>query len=403
MGPTSFDSYGDIARLEQLLDEHYQCTTLDPAKLPLLGGQIWELVRQADLDRDLGVQERPDNFPGFLLHIDGYLCELKDAQIRDGLHTLGQVPGGEQMVGLLSSLTRLDTGNAPSRRRAMAEALGLDYAGLLAEPGRPLETPQPPHLYRIFGSKPGTYGAGILPVLDERNWETVQDLAEVYTAWGGYAYTRQEFGVHARDEFRRRFSQIVVAAKNQDNREHDIFESDDYMQYYRGMIATVRALTGRNPQQFFGDSSDPSRARVRKLEESTLEIIKELTGDESVTWVFGGGGVVSENTSKGIREPEVSNGYATIEADNWHFHVKLDDVTGIQFVEAESHGDLISYYVRFSNDKEETLLRGYFPNPYLDDDYQRAEFQHGKFQRFAEMRGRYVGSEGIVFVKHPRS
>ena len=136
--------------------------------------------------------------------------------------------------------------------------------------------------------------------------------------------------------------------------------------------------------------------------ESTLEIIKELTLDESVMWVVGGGGVVSENTSKGIREPEVANGYATIEAENWHFHVKLDDVTGIQFVEAESHGDLISYYVRFSNDAEETMLRGYFPNPYLDDDSKRTDFQPGKFQRFAEMRDRYVGSEGIVFVKRPR-
>ncbi len=138
--------------------------------------------------------------------------------------------------------------------------------------------------------------------------------------------------------------------------------------------------------------------------ESTLQIIKELTRDEAVMWVVGGGGVVSENNSKGIKEPEVSGGYATIEADNWHFHVKLDDVSGIQFVEAESHGDLISFYVRFSNDKEETLLRGYFPNPYLDDNYQRTEFQPEKFQRFEEMRDRYVGHEEIVFVqRRPQS
>jgi cobaltochelatase CobN len=131
-----------------------------------------------------------------------------------------------------------------------------------------------PSLYRIFGSKPGTYGAGILAAIDERNWENVQDLAEVYTAWGGYAYTRQDFGVHARDQFRRRFGQIVVAAKNQDNREHDIFDSDDYMQYHGGMIATVRALTGKNPQQFFGDSSDPTRARVRKLEDEARRVFR---------------------------------------------------------------------------------------------------------------------------------
>ena len=129
-------------------------------------------------------------------------------------------------------------------------------------------------LYRIFGSKPGTYGAGILAAIDERNWETVEDLAEVYTAWGGYAYTQEDFGVNARPQFRQRFGQIVIAAKNQDNREHDLFDSDDYMQYHGGMIATVRALTGRNPRQFFGDSADPSRARVRDLQDEARRVFR---------------------------------------------------------------------------------------------------------------------------------
>jgi cobaltochelatase CobN len=129
-------------------------------------------------------------------------------------------------------------------------------------------------LYRIFGSKPGSYGAGILQALDERNWDTVQDLAEVYAAWGGYAYTQQEHGVSAQKEFKRRFSQIVVAAKNQDNREHDIFDSDDYMQYHGGMIATVRALTGKNPRQFLGDSSDPSRPRQRDLQDEARRVFR---------------------------------------------------------------------------------------------------------------------------------
>ena len=133
--------------------------------------------------------------------------------------------------------------------------------------------------------------------------------------------------------------------------------------------------------------------------ESTVEIINELAKDEEIMWVVGGGAVVSENHSKGIKEPEVSGDYVTVEADNWHFHLGIDQVTGIQFVEAESHGDLVSFYVRFSNDNEETLLRGYFPNPYLDSHNNRAEFQPQKFRAFEEMRERYVGHEGIVFVK----
>ena len=129
-------------------------------------------------------------------------------------------------------------------------------------------------LFRIFGSKPGSYGAGILPLLDEQNWSSVQDLAEVYTAWGGYAYTQKTFGIEAKNEMRSRFSQIVIAAKNQDNREHDIFDSDDYMQYHGGMIATVRALTGKNPSQFFGDSSNPSRVKTRDLQDESRRVFR---------------------------------------------------------------------------------------------------------------------------------
>ena len=119
----------------------------------------------------------------------------------------------------------------------------------------------------IFGSEPGTYGTGILPVLDQRNWETIQDLAQVYTAWGGYAYTQQEFDINAREQFRLRFSHIVIAANNQDDRQHVVFDSDDYIQYHSGMIANIRALTGPNPRRFFGDRSDRSRSRARDLQD----------------------------------------------------------------------------------------------------------------------------------------
>ena len=137
--------------------------------------------------------------------------------------------------------------------------------------------------------------------------------------------------------------------------------------------------------------------------EITLELLRELTKDDKKTWVIGGSKVSSENSSKGIKEPEVSGNYVTVEADNWHFHLALDLVTGIQFVEAESHGDMLSYYVRFSGpDYEDTLVRSYFSNPNLDDAEKRTEFQPEKLKVFEEFRDRYVGREGIVFVKRPR-
>ena len=137
--------------------------------------------------------------------------------------------------------------------------------------------------------------------------------------------------------------------------------------------------------------------------EITMEILRELTQDDKKMWVIGGSKVSSENSSKGIKEPEVSDKYVTIEADNWHCHLDLDLVTGIQFVVAESHGDMHSYYVRFSGPEfEDTLIRTYFPNPSLDDNEKRVDFQPEKVKAFEEFRDRYVGREGIVFVERPR-
>ncbi len=128
--------------------------------------------------------------------------------------------------------------------------------------------------YRIFGSKPGSYGAGLLPLIDERNWRDDADFAETYVNWGGYAYTAERQGVDARDAFRRRLGEVQVALHNQDNREHDIFDSDDYFQFHGGMIAAIRALTGRQPQHYFGDTHDPARPAVRDLKQECLRVFR---------------------------------------------------------------------------------------------------------------------------------
>ena len=90
------DSYGDLARLEQLLDEYATMAALDPDKLPTLRGQIWTLIQSAQLHHDLGADAPPGEaeFDDFVLHLDGYLCEIKDVQIRDGLHVLAGSPRG---------------------------------------------------------------------------------------------------------------------------------------------------------------------------------------------------------------------------------------------------------------------------------------------------------------------
>jgi cobaltochelatase CobN len=127
---------------------------------------------------------------------------------------------------------------------------------------------------RIFGSKPGAYGAGLLPLIDARNWRDDADLAEVYEVWGGYAYGQGLDGVQARAAMRDNFARIQVAVKNVDTREHDLFDSDDYFQYHGGMVAAVRALTGADPKAYIGDSADPARVRTRTLQEETRRVFR---------------------------------------------------------------------------------------------------------------------------------
>lgn len=559
---TNAGAYGDLAELAQLVDEYYRMERLDPSKLPLLQRQIWEVLQRSQLADDLRYILQADHgdhrheWDGSVLEdgtpavlaelegrevahlledIEGYLCELTGAQIRDGLHILGTVPAGAQLVDLVYHLLRLPNLHAPSLPATVAAALGEDWRALQEQPGRrrandeqwltnadsiaaienlcrqilsrlndagwaaaaidgvladslpansdhgpvaaalryacewivprlhqsatdeiehllaalagrfvppgpsgaptrgmahvlptgrnfysldprsvpslaawetgqglardliqryqreygaipesvgisiwgtslirtagddvaqvlallgvrprwqrenrrvtgfeiiPLaELGRPridvvcrisgffrdafPHLielidqavqavialdepselnfprkhalqteqalvaggaaaeeaqrearYRIFGSPPGSYGAGMLQLIDGQNWSNDADLARVYLKWGGYAYTATEQGVPAETAFAAALSTVQVATKNQDTREHDIFDSDDYFQFHGGMIAAIRALSGRNPARYFGDSSDPARPRTRDLREEVRRVFR---------------------------------------------------------------------------------------------------------------------------------
>ena len=483
---TRADTYDETARLERLLDEYAKIEALDPPKLPAIRGQVWDLLVASELHRDLGVDTMPDpdDFAGMVGHIDGYLCALKDAQIRGGLHTLGSAPAGDALVDSVLAITRGRQGAVPSLRATVAAELGvvledagtaavdrveaecrrrvgaladanwdkaaaggdptlawvastlipnLDrtideianlLAGLagehvpsgpsgaptrgaahvlptgrnfysvdpkaipsplawdvgralaerlverhiaetgdcprtvglvvwgtanmrtqgddiaevlallgvrprwdlesgrvtgieaipLAELGRPrvdvtvrisgffrdafpdivdllddavtlvagLDEPDEMNPIRavgdadarVFGPSPGAYGSGIYQAIEGQAWRSRSDLADIYLAWSGFAYRRGQPGVPAPDEVRRRFAAIDVAVKNQDNREHDIFDSDDYFQDHGGMVAAVEELTGRPTRAWFGDSADPTRPQVRSLAEEAARVVR---------------------------------------------------------------------------------------------------------------------------------
>jgi cobaltochelatase CobN len=139
--------------------------------------------------------------------------------------------------------------------------------------------------YRIFGSKPGAYGAGLQGLIESQNWTDDQDLAQAYINWSSYAYTGQGDGRSASEAFEQRLRKLQIVLHNQDNREHDLLDSDDYYQFQGGLVASVRALTGRNPQTYFGDHALPENPKVRHLRQEIARVYRSRVVNPK--WIAG--------------------------------------------------------------------------------------------------------------------
>ncbi|EAM52949.1 cobaltochelatase subunit CobN [Crocosphaera watsonii WH 8501] len=128
--------------------------------------------------------------------------------------------------------------------------------------------------YRIFGSKPGAYGAGLQGLIEAQNWQNEQDLANAYINWSCYAYDQNGVGRGVPEVFERRLKQLQIVLHNQDNREHDLLDSDDYYQFQGGLTVAVRALTGKNPETYFGDNAIAAHPKVRRLKEEIARVYR---------------------------------------------------------------------------------------------------------------------------------
>ncbi|NBA98173.1 cobaltochelatase subunit CobN [Pseudomonas sp. R5(2019)] len=128
--------------------------------------------------------------------------------------------------------------------------------------------------WRVFGAKPGAYGAGVQNAIDGRLWHSREDLAEVYLNWGGYAYGGADEGTPARAPFARRLSQVQAVVQNQDNREHDLLDSNDYYQFQGGMLAAAESLGSGPAASYHGDHSQPDVPRVRTLKEELNRVVR---------------------------------------------------------------------------------------------------------------------------------
>ncbi|MGO7922902.1 cobaltochelatase subunit CobN [Rhizobium ruizarguesonis] len=179
-----------------------------------------------------------------------------------------------EQIGLFDKAIRAvgaleeDAADNPIAERMRGEAARLAAAGLDEK------TAARRAGYRVFGSKPGAYGAGLQALIDEKGWERRADLAEAYLVWGSYAYGAGEEGRAERGLFEERLRSVQAVIQNQDNREHDLLDSDDYYQFEGGMAAAAEQLAGARPSIYHNDHSRPEKPVIRSLEEEIGRVVR---------------------------------------------------------------------------------------------------------------------------------
>jgi cobaltochelatase CobN len=214
-----------------------------PKALALLGVQpIWDGVSRRVVDFEiipLSVLQRPRvdvtlRISGFFRDAFSNLIDLFDSAVA-AVAALDEPPDQNPLAAQVRKETQL-----------------WETAGLTQEQAEVRSR------YRIFGSKPGAYGAGLQGLIEAQNWTDDQDLARAYINWSCYAYSGSSEGRAAPEAFEQRLGQMQIVLQNQDNREHDLLDSDDYYQFQGGLTAAVRSIQGQNPQTYFGDNSIPA-------------------------------------------------------------------------------------------------------------------------------------------------
>ncbi|PIE06527.1 MAG: cobaltochelatase subunit CobN [Rhodobacterales bacterium] len=138
---------------------------------------------------------------------------------------------------------------------------------------------------RVYGSKPGAYGAGLQALIDERIWSSKADFAEAYLEWGGYAYGAGGEGARDRAGLEARLAEVEAVVQNQDNREHDLLDSDDYYQFEGGAAAAVSTLQGRDRPVYHNDHSRPERPVIRTLDDEIGRVVRSRVVNPK--WIAG--------------------------------------------------------------------------------------------------------------------
>ena len=172
----------------------------------------------------------------------------------------------------------------PAEMNPLAAAVRAERANLVND-GASDQAAARTSTMRIFSAKPGAYGAGLQTLIDEGVWQDRTDFGEAFLVWSSYAYGEQLEGVDARGALERRLQSSDAVLHNQDNREHDILDSDDYYQFAGGLSAAIAAVSGRDVPIYHNDHSLPENPVIRSLAEEISRVVRGRASNPK--WIAG--------------------------------------------------------------------------------------------------------------------
>ncbi|TAH57035.1 MAG: cobalamin biosynthesis protein CobN, partial [Methanosarcina mazei] len=185
---------------------------------------------------------------------------------RDAFHNIVEML--DETVDLVSKL------DEPADMNYIKKHIEADTEMLMTEESTDYAESRKKSAYRIFSAKPGAYGTGVNTLINSKNWSNTKDLSDMYVSYGSYAYGKDTFGNQEFKILKKRLSVLDLAVKNIDTKETDVLANDDNYSYLGGMVAAAGELSGRNIKGHVGDSSDPSRVKVKDIQEETRFVVR---------------------------------------------------------------------------------------------------------------------------------
>lgn len=128
-------------------------------------------------------------------------------------------------------------------------------------------------LDRIFGPADGSFGSGVMQLIDSGDWKDQGDLSASYVESSAHTYAAEGFSETARESFTTRVKQADAFVHIQDHREIDLLTGGDFAAHEGGFAAAAAAAGNSKAALYHGDTGAPETPRIRTLAEECARVV----------------------------------------------------------------------------------------------------------------------------------